>query len=191
MKPIKIDESAMYQDLARMSVTEFQEKYLVTPTEYNMLIKSHGEASNVLLKAMQDHTEVIERLAAVDAAQDESLKRPCPFKPFYNHGAAGRVVVTRDQPVLRPEQSRLALPRRLRTQKEVLPTTGHIIDVASTSQSIHDDLINKRIIFGPMSGTTICFSGYPTFYILEIAEILGIIVDDKAKVIEQEIEPLT
>lgn len=186
---LKFEENQMRRDLKELPASAFMEKYLVTQREYDLMLDSDGQEANMLTKAVQDHLEAIERLTVQDKAQEESLKRKCPFKPFYRPDLTGRIISTRDQPKVSEAISKLALPRHLRQQKEVLPTTGYIIDIESDPPA--RDLIGTHIIFGPMSGQAMCFNGYPTFYILETSEILAVITDPKAQVVEQELEPLT
>jgi hypothetical protein len=75
----------------------------------------------------------------------------------------------------------------------MLPTTGHIIKaviVDGNGQNIGDDYIGMRVLFSPMSGTAICFKGYPTWVELELAEIMAIVNKEDAQVIEETLEPM-
>lgn len=190
---IKIDEQEMRQDLRLLPVAAFREKYWITQNEYDMLLQSDGETTNMLLKAMHEEMEVIERLAAQDKAEDEGLQRECFIDPFLSNGSFGRVIVNRDQPKLRREQSKLALPRHLRKERERLPTTGHIIKAKVFTSDGHDaskEFLGKRVLFGPMSGQAICFKGFPTWIALDLAEIIGIVRSEDAEILEEELEPL-
>jgi hypothetical protein len=42
-----------------------------------------------------------------------------------------------------------------------------------------------------MSGTAICFKNYPTWILLDIHEVLGLVMKEDAEIVEQELEPLT
>lgn len=189
---IHFNEEEMRQDLRRLPTAAFREKYWVTQNEYDMLQQSDGETTNMLLKVMHEEMEVIERLAAQDKAEDEGLERECFIDPFITGSAFGRVIVSRDQPKLRREQSKLALPRHLRKERERLPTTGHIIKakVFCDGKDASSQFVGKRILFGPMSGQAICFRGYPTWIALDLNEIIGIVQQEDAEILEEELEPL-
>lgn len=189
---IKFEEAEVQFDLRRLPAQAFKEKYMITEREYQLMISSDGEATNALAREIETRIEAIKRLTEQDQQQDESLKRDCPFAPFCEPGWTGKVVVTRDQPALRQMQSRLALPRHMRQQREKLPTTGKVIEsnVYDGNGVPRTDLMGLRVIFGPMSGTAICFSGYPTFITLDIAEIIATVRNADAEIVEQEIEPM-
>jgi hypothetical protein len=42
-----------------------------------------------------------------------------------------------------------------------------------------------------MSGTAVCFAGYPTWIIMDISEVLGIIGKEDAEIVEEELQPIT
>jgi hypothetical protein len=191
---ISVDEARQREDLRSMSEADFKFKYLITNLEYKMLLESDGEKTNMLMKQMQEQTEVIERLTALDKAEDQALRKQCFIEPFLSPGAIGRVIVTRDIPTVSAETSKLALPKHLRKEKTRLPTTGHIIRAQilnAAGDHIGHNFIGLRILFGPMSGTAICFEGYPTWIMLDVNEIMGIVHKEDAVPIEEPIEPLT
>jgi hypothetical protein len=191
---LRYTQDEQFADLRSMTPQAFKEKYMVTQREYDMLIMSDGTVTDSLVKEMQEHSEVIERLTALDTKQEESLKRECFLEPFVALGLTGRIIVSRDTPVVRESVSKLALPRHLRKERERLPTTGHIIRAKvfdSDGLDVGLNFINKRILFGPMSGTAACFDGYPTWIILDVAEILCIVNKEDAEPIEEPLEPLT
>jgi hypothetical protein len=184
----------MEQDIRTLRVEEFTAKYMITMREYELLLDSTGEKTNILTKQMEEQTEVIERLVQQDKAEDKALQRQCFIEPFLAPGALGKVIVSRDAPTLRAEQSKLALPRHLRKERERLPTTGHVIRAAilnGAGVEIGHQFIGLRIIFGPMSGTALCFKGYPTWIMLDVNEILGIVHKEDAEPLEEPLEPLT
>lgn len=190
---LHFDEQEMQQDLRRLSRDAFCDKYMMTAREYTLLLASDGEKTIDLIREVEEHTEAIDRLLAEDRKQDEGLKRECFITPFVAGGSFGRIFLTRDQPVLPREQSKLALPRHLRKERERLPTTGHIIAAKVFDGEGHDrsgDFIGKRVLFSPMSGGAICFRNYPTWLYLDVNEIIGIIHKEDAEVLEEELEPL-
>lgn len=190
---LHFDEAKMRQDLRMLPASAFQEKYMVTQIEYELMFQSDGESTNTLLKAIQDHTEAIERLTAQDKAEDEGLQRECFIEPYVAFGLSGRLIVSRDQPVLPKAVSKLALPRHLRKERERLPTTGHVIKsrIYESNGTQHFGLDGKRVLFGPMSGTAICFKNYPTWISLDVNEIIGIVGREDAEIVEEELEPLS
>lgn len=191
---LKFDEAEMRQDLRRLPAVAFCDKYMVTAREYELMLTSDGEQTNALIRDIQDHAEAIERLIAQDKKQDESLRRDVFIKPFAGHGISGRVLVSRDQAVARQATSKLALPRHLRKERERLPTTGHVLDtdiITSEGEDARNQLLGKRVLFGPMSGTPVCFNNYPTWILLDVAEILALVNKEDAEVIEEELEPLS
>jgi hypothetical protein len=191
---LNFDQATMQRDLRELPEQAFLDKYMITSREYTLMISSDGEETNSLIRQVQQHAEAIERLVEQEKKEDQDLRRQCFIEPFIAHDMAGRILVSRDQPVLRKETSKLALPRHLRQQRESLPTTGHIIRatvVNSQGEDVGHKLIGLRVIFGPMSGTAICFKNYPTWILLDIHEVLGLVMKEDAEIVEQELEPLT
>lgn len=192
---IKVDPIEMDRDFHTLPAFVFREKYMITEREYDLMVGSDGiPPTNMLAKSMEDHLEIINRMSAHDQKQDESLKRDCPISPYIAYGLTGRVIASRDRPAVRRSVSRLALPRDLRKQREMLPSTGQIVRATVVNQEgkeIGASFLGKRIVWGGMSGQALCFDGYPTFIELELAEILGFMDRDDVKITEQELEPLT
>jgi hypothetical protein len=191
---LRYAQDEQFVDLRAMPAAKFKEKYMVTQREYDMLVVSDGTSVDSLAKEMEEHAEVIERLLEQDKSEDRALKRECFLEPFLALGMSGRVIVTRDLPVARAEQSKLALPRHLRKVRERLPTTGHVIRarvVSEVGEEIGANFVGKRILFGPMSGQAITFKEFPVWIILEVSEILAWVHREDAEVVEEELEPLT
>jgi hypothetical protein len=194
---LRFDEGIMRQDIKTMSPDEFIEKYMITHREYD-LIKNGGEGRvSAFAEDMRQRGEMYERELASDAKQEASLKRDCFIRPFVPFGISGRVIVTRDQPAAPP--SKLALPQSLRKSKTLLPTTGHVIkaNIQSTdlmvdnlTESLSNQWLNKRVLFGSMSGTAVCFKNYPTWIILDLNEILGFVDVEDTQLVEEELEPM-
>jgi hypothetical protein len=143
---------------------------------------------------MKRQAEFYERGLAADAKQADSLKRECFITPFVPLGLVGRVIVDRDEPASpRGERGRLLIPRALRKEKTMLPTTGHIIKAViydPQGNNVGDGYIGWRVLFSPMSGTPICFNGYPTWIQLELAEILGVVNKEDVQIQEETLEPM-
>jgi hypothetical protein len=191
---IKFDEAEMRLDLTRLPASAFKAKYLIAQTEYDLLTSGDGVAVNDFAEQMKRQAEFYERGLAADAKQADSLKRECFLTPFVPLGLMGRVIVDRDEPATpRGERGRLLIPKALRKEKTMLPTTGHIIKAVVFDQNginVSDEYLGKRILFSPMSGTAICFTGYPTWIELELSEILAVVNKEDAQVIEETLEPL-
>lgn len=190
---LKFDEFKLKQDFKQLPAATFMERYMIAQPEYDLMLKSNGEEANTLIREIQERTEAIERLIEEEKREDAGLRRECFIEPFVAWGISGRVIVSRDKSVLPKEISKLALPRHLRKERERLPTTGHVIKscVYDATGLRNISLDGKRVLFGPMSGTAICFRGYPTWIALDVAEIIGIVHKEDAQVIEEELEPLS
>lgn len=193
---LRFDEGIMRDDLKRLSCDEFILKYMITQREYDLMIntsdKDREERVSGIASEMRQRAEFAERELAADAAQEASLNRECFLTPFVPVGITGRVIVSRDSPPHAP--SKLTIPRIYRKDKTLLPTTGHVIKETITrtddGPEIAQFLLGQRILFSPMSGTAICFKGYPTWIQLELSEILAIVDKEDADLVEEELEPM-
>jgi len=192
---IRFDEGVMRDDLHKLPAQAFILKYMITQREYDLLSSSDGEERvNAFAEEMKRQAEFYERGLAADAKQADSLKRECFITPFVPLGLTGRVIVDRDEPASpRGERGRLLIPRALRKEKTMLPTTGHIIKAVIYDPEGHDigkTYVGARVLFSPMSGTPICFNGYPTWIQLELAEVMAIVNKEDAQIQEETLEPM-
>lgn len=195
---LKFDETEMRRDLLFLPAAQFKEKYMVAQPEYELLKEggSHSEAVNSFAQQMKRQAEFYQRGLDADAAQAAGLERTCFLEPFdlCIRGYVGRVLVDRDEPAMpKGDRGRLLIPRNLRTQKTLLPTTGHIVKAFILSPSgeyVGPEYVGKRVLFNQMSGSAICFQGYPTWTLLELAEILCWVPDPDAQVVEEALEPM-
>ena len=190
----KFDEAQMRSDLTRLPASAFMSKYMIAQAEYDLLTQGDGESVNDFAEEMKRQAEFYERGLAADAKQADSLKRECFITPFVPLGLTGRVIVDRDEPASpRGERGRLLIPRALRKEKTMLPTTGHIIKAVIYDPEGHDigkTYVGARVLFSPMSGTPICFNGYPTWIQLELAEVMAIVNKEDAQIQEETLEPM-
>ena len=191
----KYDEVQMRKDLRDLPKTKFQEKYLIADAEYDLLNSGSDEHINSFAEQMKRQAEFYERGLATDQQQADSLRRECFITPFVAGAAFGRVIVDRDEPATpKGAKGRLLIPRAMRKEKTLLPTTGHIIKACvyegADGVDISKSFLGRRILFGQMSGTPICFKQYPTWILLEITEILGWVDKEDAEVIEETLEPM-
>ena len=185
----------MRHDLPRLTQEEFCDKYMVARQEYNMIKFGGEERVNSFVKEMEQRAAAIEQELAADDKQETSLQRECFLVPYVPIGVTGRVIVSRDVPP--KKKSSIALPKSMRKEKTLLPTTGHII-VANVwrdndergLREVSSEYIGMRVLFGQMSGSAICFKGYPTWIQLEMSEIMAIVLKEDADVIEEELEPM-
>ena len=188
---LKFDAEEMKRDLRRLTVDEFCDKYLVTKIERSLMLHDDVKV-NDFAQEMQTKLDAIKRVEETDAAQQASLDRECFLEPIV--GYSGRVIVSRDKPLLRKEQSNLVLPKSMRKQKEALPTSGRIIKGtiwdSSNGVIVTDQFIGRRVVFSPMSGTALCFNGFPTWIQLEVSELLAFINKEDAELIEEPLEPM-
>jgi hypothetical protein len=196
---LKFDEAEMRRELKLLPASAFMEKYMVTQREYDLLVGSDGEISvNAFAEQMRRQNEFYQRGMDADAAQAASLERKCFLEPFELHllGYTGRVIVDRDEPASpKGDVGRLLIPRSLRKEKTLLPTTGHILKafiVRPDGTPCGPDFIGRRVLFNQMSGSAICFQNYPTWVLLELSEILCWVPKDAAdaKVTEESLEPM-
>jgi hypothetical protein len=190
----KYDEAQMRKDLRDLPKQKFQEKYLIADAEYDLLNSGSDEHINSFAEQMKRQAEFYERGLQTDKQQADSLRRECFLTPFVAVGLIGRVIVDRDEPATpKGQKGRLLIPRSLRKEKTLLPTTGHIIKavvINDRGEDISQDFLGKRILFGQMSGTPICFKMYPTWIQLELAEILAWVNKEDVEVLEVELEPM-
>lgn len=192
---LKFNEVQMRADFAVLPSAAFQEKYLITQREYDLL-SGGEEAVNSFAEQMKRQAEFYNRGLETDARLAASLNRDCFLQPFDLHlrGFVGRVITDRDEPATpRGERGRLLIPRSLRKEKTLLPTTGRIIKAVifdPSGQDVSDSYIGRRILFQQMSGSAICFNSYPTWTLLELAEILCWVMNDAATVTEETLEPM-
>lgn len=189
---LKFDEGQMRDDLAKLVSDEFIEKYMITRREYDMMLAAGDEDKvSSFAEEMKQRAAFNEAELARDAKQDASLDCTCFLTPFVAIGFTGRVIVARDRV---PEKgSSIVLPRSYRKDKVLLPTTGHVIKamiIRDDGKWDQDVLLGKRILFSPMSGTAICFKGYPTWIQLELSEILATVDKEDVDLIEEELEPM-
>lgn len=193
---IKIDEGVMRDDLKKLSADDFILKYMITQREYDLLVSTKDEEKiSSFASEMKAKAEMFNRGIALDEQQAASLKRECFLEPFVPCDLFGRVLVDRDEPAIPRSEAtrRLIIPRRLQTEKTLLPTTGHIIKAKVFDNQGFDhspDFVGKRILFGQMSGTAICFKNYPTWQLLELTEIMCIVPLEDAEVEDTPLEPM-
>lgn len=191
----KFDEKEMRRDLTLLPASKFKEKYMIAQAEYDLLTSSDGnEAVNDFAEQMKRQAEFYERGLALDHKQADSLKRECFLEPFVGFGLTGRVIVDRDEPATpKGDKGRLLIPRSMRKDKTLLPTTGHIIKATIYDQLgglVGDSFLGKRVMFGQMSGTPICFNGYPTWIQLELSEILAWVHKEDVEMQDVELDPM-
>lgn len=190
---LRFDEGKMRDDFKSLTSDDFITKYYITRREYDLMVGGTWDEEKVsaFAEEMKRRTETIEQELARDDKQEASLNRECFLTPFVPVGKTGRVIVNRDRPPTK--HSNLALPKSLRKEKTLLPTTGHVIKAMIIRDDGHwdaDILLGKRILFSPMSGTAICFKGFPTWIQLELSEILAIVDKEDVDLIEEELEPM-
>jgi len=188
---LRFDEGVMRDDLKKLAPEQFILKYYITCIEYDRLVATQDEERiNSFAEEMKQRAEIFNKQIEDDAKQEQSLNRECFLTPFVPTGITGRVIVSRDQPV--KKNSPILLPKSLRKDKTLLPTTGHVIkESLEATDGFCLSLLGKRVLFSPMSGTAICFKGYPTWIQLELSEILAIVDREDASIVEEELEPLT
>lgn len=191
----KFNEEEMRKDLGLLPSQSFINKYMITQLEYDLLCgASSEEAVNSFAEEMKRQAEFYERGLQTDQAQAATLRRECFITPFVSLDLIGRVIVDRDEPATpKGARGRLLIPRAMRKEKTLLPTTGHIIKAEvfdSKGTDVKEHFLGKRILFGQMSGTPICFKQYPTWILLEISEILGWVDKEDVEVIEETLEPM-
>jgi len=187
---LKFNEGEMHDDLKKLSPELFMVKYMITQIEYDMLKSGDEERVNTFAQDMKSRLDSVNRALAADELQDLSLRRDCFLTPFVPIGLMGRVIADRDVPA--KKRSTIALPKSMRTEKTLLPTTGHIIKavVFEGDRDVSATFLGLRILFGQMSGSAICFKGYPTWTQLELAEIMCIVHKEDEEVVEESLEPM-
>lgn len=185
-------EAEMMDSLHKLTPDEFIEKFRITRREYDWF-KAAANAGNEervsdFAKDIQTKQEGITRALAADDQQDTSLSRECFITP-----RPGSVIVNRDVP-LKPK-SKILMPPKKDRQRELLPTTGHVIKVGIGADfdyyggvASHQSLQGKRVLFQQMSGQAICFTGYPTWIELTAGEIMGIVEKEDAEVVDVPLE---
>jgi hypothetical protein len=195
---MKFDEGIMRDDLKKMPSEEFITKYMITQREYDLMSSTRDEETiNGFAKEMATKAAFYERGINLDEAQAESLKRECFIEPYVPIGEMGKVIVDRDEPLLRDSLRSIIIPQRLQKAKTLLPTTGHIIKAVVFKQApdgsavdISNSFMGRRVLFGQMSGSAICFKGYPTWTMLDLAEIMGWVKSEQVEVEEIPLEPM-
>lgn len=192
---VKFDEAEMRADLVVLPAVVFQEKYMITQRQYEVM--NSGEAAvNSFAEQMKRQAEFYQRGLDADAAQAASLERKCFLEPFdlALMGYCGRFLVDRDEPASpKGDRGRLLIPRSLRKEKTLLPTTGHVIKqivVAPDGSVDRKNYLGKRVLFNQMSGSAICFQQYPVWTLLELAEILCWVPVEDAAVVEEDLSPM-
>lgn len=193
---LKFDEQKMRDDLGKLPKAAFIDKYMVAELEYQMLSEARVSDDEVKIsdfaKDMATRTEFYNRELALDEKQVAQLNRECFLEPFVPIGCTGRVIVSQDTPT-RQRTIVVQAPRSKRTEKELLPTTGHIIKAIiydSQGVEIGESFINKRVVFNPMSGSALCFNGFPIWRQLELSEILAYIHREDVQLVEEVLEPM-
>lgn len=192
---LKFNQDELKQDFDRLPAEAFILKYLITQREYDLMVASKGEeVVNIFAEQMKRQAEFYERGMGSDRAQADSLSRECFLTPCVLPGWTGRVIVDRDEPATpKGERGKLLIPRAMRTQKVLLPTTGHIIKAVvfdPGGKDVSVELVGRRVLFNQMSGSPICFNGYPTWTQLELTEILCWVDKEDTQVIEEELAPM-
>jgi len=200
LNQIKFDEGQMHDDLPKLTLDEFCTKYLITPREYEMLLAAkevgNEERVSAFAEQMKRAVKAVEQQLAIEAKQEQRLDYECFIQPLHPVGLSGRVIICYDKPKKKlSEKSKLILPpKSQRTERTLLPTTGHIIRAAVWDELrakwVSDEWIGKRVLFNQTSGSPICFNNFPTWNELELGEILGIVEKEDAEVQEEELLPM-
>jgi len=195
MQPIKFNEGEMQDDFKRLSPEMFMIKYMITQIEYDLMKSGGEERVSSFALDMQQRAEAVDRASALDDIEDSKLKRSCDFlEPFHPVGLSGRVLVGYDIPFENRRKSPLLIPKKLRTERTLLPTTGHVLRAAIWSEIaqdwVSDSWLGRRVLFNQMSGSAICFTGFPTWNMLELSEILAIVTKEDYQVVEEPLEPM-
>lgn len=189
---LRFDEGIMRDDLLHLSAEEFMLKYMITRREYDMHLNSNDDDKvSAFAEEMKQRAEFYNQELARDEKQEASLSRDCFIEPFVAFGITGRVIVSRDAPPTK--KSALLLPQSQRKSKTLLPTTGHVIKEKVFDSFGNEGTISylgKRVLFSPMSGTAICFKGFPTWIQLELSEILGFVNKEDVNLIEEDLESM-
>lgn len=188
---MKFDEGVMRDDFKLLTQEDFTTKYMITPREYDLMRFGGDERVSHFAEEMRERAALYERELAADAKQEATLARDCFLTPYVPLGVAGRVIVTQDVPT--KPNSKLALPKSLRKSRDLLPTTGHVIRAVMYNDhgvDVSDQLLGRRVVFSPMSGTAICFKNYPTWRQLELSEILATVDKEDVVIIEEELESM-
>lgn len=194
---LRFDEGVMRDDRTKLTKDDFMSKYLITNREYELMNSGtwDDEKVSAFAEEMKTRLEGINRAFEGDAVQEQKLRQDCPLTPFVALGITGRVIVSRDTPA-KQAISKLALPKSMRKEKELLPTTGHIIkavlfeETANGMVDISDRWNGVRVMFSPMSGTAICMKNYPTWIQLEVTEILAIMHKEDVEMLDEPLEPM-
>jgi len=196
MTPIKFNEGEMRDDLKRLTPQEFIIKYLITQIEYDILIGASEERKASFAEQMKQRTESFVQALKIDEDEEAKWDRKCDFlTPFHPIGLSGRIIVSYDKPVKYRSASGLILaPKSQRKDRTLLPTTGHVMRAAVWSEIeerwVSDLWIGIRVLFNQMSGSAICFDGFPTWNELELGEILAIVEREDINVVEEPLEPM-
>lgn len=197
---VKFDEGKMRDDLKKLPAEDFIMKYLITQREYDLLASTKDdEKISIFAKDMAEKAEFYGRGIALDEQQAASLKRDCFITPYVPIMEQGKVIVDRDEPMQINQVYKhiIAPPNSLRKERTLLPTTGHIIKAVvyrqqldGSAADVSQEFVGKRILFGQMSGTAICFKGYPTWTQLDLAEIMAWVGKEDAETESVPLEPL-
>lgn len=191
--PVKYDEKQMREDFRNLPAKVFIDKYLITQREYE-LMHADDEAVNTFAHEMEENAKLIERQMSTEDNQEiTAQQRECIIEPCVPLGMQGRLIVSRDYPLVKKSQARLMIPRTMRREKTLLPTTGHVIKAViydAEGNNVSDQWLGKRILFGQMSGTAICMTGYPTWIQLDLAEVMAFVTREDVDVVEEELEPM-
>lgn len=185
---MKFNEGQMMDDLTKISETAFCERYMITPMEYDRLkvVSKLGDDQKVndFTITMRERADAYNRELASDDRQETSLSRDCFIKP-----RPGSVIVDRDVPL--KTKGTILMPPKAQRQRELLPTTGHVIVIGTNVEAEYGELLlGKRVLFQQMSGQVICFKGYPTWVQLAASEIMGIVEREDADVVEEKLEAM-
>lgn len=178
---LKIDELEFNTDLAKLAKEQFCDKYMVSSRYYDMLTSKDEDRSGTARQTfLEEAAANYKRQAAAEAARETKLtSRHCFIIPAF-----GRVIVLRDGEY-KNRGNRIILADDPRKRK-LLPTTGHVIACADGL----GEWMGKRVLFGQMSGTAICFNGMPDWIMLQVEEIMGEVTKEDAQLVGQELEPM-
>ncbi len=178
---VKINESEFHDDLKHLHRVTFIDKYRITERYYDMLTSSDNDRSNAAVETFLDERRsAYEREANAEAKREQKLvSRDCFIVP-----APGRLIVLRDGEH-KPRARNIILVNDPKKRK-LLPTTGHVIATGDGTEAWS----GKRVLFGQMSGTAICFNGMPDWIMLQVEEIMGEVTKEDAQLAEQELESM-
>lgn len=179
---IKIDESQMRDDLKTLTKFAFCERYMVTEREYAMMTSPRPDVQERSTETfLEERRQAYERETEIEAKNEAKLvSRQCFIMP-----STGRLIVLRDGEHKERGGGRIVLVNDPKKRK-LLPTTGHVIACGEGT----DFWMGKRVLFGQMSGTVICFAGFPMWIMLQVEEVMGEVTKEDAQLVEETLEPM-